>query len=105
MFRYSSLALSFSLFLPPLRRYSLDEGTVAFLGHAVALYATDEYLDQPALECVNRIQLYWEGIARFEKSPYIYPMYGLGELPQAFARLAAIYGGTYMLDKPVDEIV
>lgn len=33
-------------------------------------------------------------------SPYIYPMYGLGELPQAFARLSAVYGGTYMLNKP-----
>lgn len=32
-------------------------------------------------------------------------MYGLGELPQGFARLSAIYGGTYMLDKPVDEII
>jgi Rab GDP dissociation inhibitor len=39
------------------------------------------------------------------KSPYIYPDYGLGELPQSFARLSAIYGGTYMLDKPIDEIV
>ena len=39
------------------------------------------------------------------KSPYLYPMYGLGELPQGFARLSAIYGGTYMLDKPIDEIV
>jgi Rab GDP dissociation inhibitor len=35
----------------------------------------------------------------------LYPLYGLGELPQGFARLSAIYGGTYMLDKPVDEIV
>lgn len=32
-------------------------------------------------------------------------MYGLGELPQGFARLSAIYGGTYMLDKPIDEII
>jgi Rab GDP dissociation inhibitor len=44
-------------------------------------------------------------MARYGKSPYIYPLYGLGELPQAFARLSAIYGGTYMLDKPVHEIV
>lgn len=42
---------------------------------------------------------------RYGKSPYIYPLYGLGELPQSFARLSAIYGGTYMLDKPIDEIV
>lgn len=39
------------------------------------------------------------------KSPYIYPLYGLAELPQAFARLSAIYGGTYMLDKQIDEII
>ena len=44
-------------------------------------------------------------MARYGKSPYIYPLYGLGELPQSFARLSAIYGGTYMLDKPVHEIV
>merc|ERR1719219_312406 len=39
------------------------------------------------------------------KSPYLYPLYGLGELPQGFARLSAIYGGTYMLDKQIDELV
>lgn len=44
-------------------------------------------------------------MARYGKSPYIYPLYGLGELPQSFARLSAIYGGTYMLDKPIDDIV
>lgn len=43
-------------------------------------------------------------MARYGKSPYIYPLYGLGELPQAFARLSAIYGGTYMLDKKIDSI-
>lgn len=44
-------------------------------------------------------------MARYGKSPYIYPLYGLGELPQAFARLSAIYGGTYMLDKSISAIV
>jgi Rab GDP dissociation inhibitor len=44
-------------------------------------------------------------MTRYGKSPYIYPLYGLGELPQSFARLSAIYGGTYMLDKPIDEII
>jgi Rab GDP dissociation inhibitor len=44
-------------------------------------------------------------MARYGKSPYIYPLYGLGELPQGFARLSAIYGGTYMLQKPIEEIV
>ena len=43
-------------------------------------------------------------MARYGKSPYIYPLYGLGELPQGFARLSAIYGGTYMLNTHVDEV-
>lgn len=43
-------------------------------------------------------------MARYGKSPYIYPQYGLGELPQSFARLSAIYGGTYMLDKKIESV-
>lgn len=63
------------------------------------------YKKQPARETYNRILLYTSSMARYGKSPYIYPMYGLGELPQAFARLSAIYGGTYMLAKPIEKIV
>ena len=58
-----------------------------------------------ALDLVERCQLYAESLMRYEKSPYLYPLYGLGELPQAFARLAAVYGGTYMLHKPIERVV
>ena len=63
------------------------------------------YKNKPARPTYERIVLYTSSMARYGKSPYIYPLYGLGELPQAFARLSAIYGGTYMLDKPAHEIV
>lgn len=54
-----------------------------------------------------KIKLYYDSMMRYEglKSPYIYPLYGLGELPQAFARLSAVYGGTYMLAKADAEVV
>ena len=71
----------------------------------MALHLDDGYLQRPARETYERILLYMSSMARYGKSPYIYPLYGLGELPQGFARLSAIHGGTYMLDKPVDEIV
>ncbi|KAL8540523.1 hypothetical protein ACS0TY_001958 [Phlomoides rotata] len=82
-------------------KYELEDDTIDFIGHALALHFTDSYLDEPALDFVKRMKLYAESLARFQSgSPYIYPMYGLGELPQAFARLSAVYGGTYMLNKP-----
>eukprot|EP00088_Acartia_fossae_P048980 TRINITY_DN5364_c0_g1_i1.p1 TRINITY_DN5364_c0_g1~~TRINITY_DN5364_c0_g1_i1.p1 ORF type:complete len:444 (+),score=146.67 TRINITY_DN5364_c0_g1_i1:84-1415(+) len=87
------------------KKYSLDENTSDFVGHALALYRNDDYKSAPCLEAIKRIKLYSNSLAKYGKSPYLYPLYGLGELPQGFARLSAIYGGTYMLDKPVDEII
>ncbi|ELW71652.1 Rab GDP dissociation inhibitor beta [Tupaia chinensis] len=52
-----------------------------------------------------RIKLYSESLASYGKSPCLYPLYGLGELPQGFARLSAIYGGAYTLNKPIEEII
>ncbi|KAL8801727.1 MAG: hypothetical protein Q9182_004266 [Xanthomendoza sp. 2 TL-2023] len=87
-------------------KYGLEATTRDFIGHSMALYQTDEYMLQKgaAKETVQRIRLYVNSMARYGKSPYIYPLYGLGELPQGFARLSAIYGGTYMLNTSIDEI-
>ncbi|XP_034018908.1 rab GDP dissociation inhibitor beta [Thalassophryne amazonica] len=85
--------------------YNLGSEVMDFTGHSLALHRTDNYLDEPCIQTINRIKLYSESLARYGKSPYLYPLYGLGELPQAFARLSAIYGGTYMLNKPIEEIV
>jgi Rab GDP dissociation inhibitor len=87
-------------------KYGLEQTTRDFIGHSMALYATDDYIETKGMakDCVERIRLYVNSMARYGKSPYIYPLYGLGELPQGFARLSAIYGGTYMLNTNVDEV-
>eukprot|EP01104_Vermistella_antarctica_P004231 TRINITY_DN14724_c1_g1_i1.p1 TRINITY_DN14724_c1_g1~~TRINITY_DN14724_c1_g1_i1.p1 ORF type:complete len:458 (-),score=150.88 TRINITY_DN14724_c1_g1_i1:102-1475(-) len=87
--------------------FGLKPDTIDFVGHALMLYREDSYLDRPAMESISRLELYNQSLSRYQgaKSPYIYPLYGLGELPQAFARLSAIWGGTYMLHKPIDGIV
>lgn len=86
-------------------KFGLDENTSDFVGHALALHRDDGYLEIPCGPTLKKIKLYSDSLARYGKSPYLYPLYGLGELPQGFARLSAIYGGTYMLDKPIDEII
>jgi Rab GDP dissociation inhibitor len=88
-------------------KFGLEASTRDFVGHSMALYQTDDYINQKgaANEAITRIRLYVNSMARYGKSPYIYPLYGLGELPQGFARLSAIYGGTYMLNTDVDEFL
>ncbi|MCJ1314770.1 Rab GDP dissociation inhibitor alpha [Xylographa vitiligo] len=88
-------------------KYGLEATTRDFIGHSMALYQTDEYISAAGMakDTVQRIRLYVNSMARYGKSPYIYPLYGLGELPQGFARLSAIYGGTYMLNTTVDEVL
>lgn len=88
-------------------KFGLEPTTRDFIGHAMALYLTDDYFTTAgqAPETIERIRLYGNSVARYGKSPYIYPLYGLGELPQGFARLSAIYGGTYMLNTNVDELL
>ncbi|KAK5721832.1 Rab GDP dissociation inhibitor alpha [Elasticomyces elasticus] len=87
-------------------KFGLEATTRDFVGHSMALYPTDDYIDKRGMakDCVERIRLYVNSMARYGKSPYIYPLYGLGELPQGFARLSAIYGGTYMLNTTVDQV-
>jgi len=86
-------------------KYSLDENTQTFTGHAIALQFDDSYLDQAARPIVERTKLYAYSVSRYGNSPYIYPVWGLGGLPEGFSRLSAIHGGTYMLNKPIEEIL
>jgi len=85
--------------------FGLDAWTSEFIGHAMALYAEDSYLNKPAREPIERIILYVKSMARFGNSPYIFPLYGLGELPERFSFLSAVYGGTYALNTPLKEIL
>lgn len=85
--------------------FGLDQNTIDFTGHALALYLDDEYLSRPCGNTLKRINLYRDSIAKYGRSPYIYPVYGLGELPQGFSRLAALHGGVFMVNKVVDEVV
>jgi Rab GDP dissociation inhibitor len=87
------------------KKYGLDSNTIDFLGHAVALHTSDAYLQKPARDTIEKMQLYLESIGRYGDSPFLYPLYGLGGLPEAFSRLCAIHGGTYMLNTKIDEIL
>ena len=46
----------------------LDE-TKEFIGHAMALYMNDEYMQQPAIHLVSAVQLYANSLTHYENAP------------------------------------
>merc|ERR1740123_662510 len=86
-------------------KYGLQDGTIDFIGHAVALQPTDDYVNQACGPTIQKCKLYLTSVMQYGGSPFIYPIYGLGGLPEGFSRLSAIHAGTYMLHKPVDGFV
>jgi RAB protein geranylgeranyltransferase component A len=39
------------------RKFGLDDNTVDFIGHALALHRDDRYLSEPALDTVKRMKV------------------------------------------------
>lgn len=87
------------------KKFGIEESSLDFLGHAVALHHNDNFMFEPAIDTVMKMQLYQESQGRYGDSPFLYPIYGIGGLPEAFSRLCAIHGGTYMLNTQVDELL
>ena len=88
-----------------IKKFSLEPNTVDFIGHAVALYTNDNFLEEKAITTVDKMQLYFNSFGRYGDSPFIYPVWGLSGLAEGFSRLCALYGGTYMLNRDVEEIL
>merc|ERR1719282_1207441 len=86
-------------------KFGLQDATIDFIGHAVALHINDEYLNKACGPTIQKCKLYLNSVMQYGGSPFLYPIYGLGGLPEGFSRLSAIHRGTYMLNKPVDGMV
>ncbi len=88
-----------------IKKFDLSTNMVDFIGHAVALYTDDNFINRPAIETVDKIKLYMDSHGRYGNSPFLYPIYGLGGIPEGFSRMCAIHGGTFMLNKDIDKIL
>ena len=94
-----------TLFKDVIKKYKLEPNTVDFVGHAVALYTNDDFLEKKADVTIEKMQLYFNSFGRYGNSPFIYPVWGLSGLAEGFSRLCALYGGTYMLNRDIEEIL
>lgn len=85
--------------LEEFQSFGLSQESIDFIGHAIALNLNDEYLKKEPSYTYNKIICYVSSIVSYEnsESPYLYPMYGLSEICQAFARRSALNGTVFML--------
>ena len=87
-----------------LAKYELEDNTIDFIGHAVALYTNDNFLNAPSIHLIRKIQLYMDSMGK-NPSPFIYPIFGLGGIPEGFSRISAVNGGTFMLNTDINEVL
>lgn len=85
--------------------FGLVPDTHQFISHSMCLELDDDHMDKPAAPTVMKLKTYMYSMLRYGTSPYIYPVYGLGGLPEGFSRICAIHGGTFMLNQDIDEIL
>jgi len=92
--------------LEEFKSFGLSLDSIDFIGHAVALNLDDNYLMESPAKTYERILRYAASIVSYNgtESPYIYPLYGLSELCQAFVRKSALEGTIFMLHAKIEEI-
>ena len=77
---------------------------IAGIIHGVCLFPGPAS-DLSAGELLERLALFIASLTQYEEGcPLLVPMYGNSDLPQAFARTAAVKGAVYILNCPWDEI-
>ncbi|XP_076819894.1 rab proteins geranylgeranyltransferase component A 2-like [Clavelina lepadiformis] len=73
-----------------------------FIIHSIAMVSEQT----STMEGLHATQKFLKSLGRYGSShAFLYPMYGVGELPQAFSRLSAVFGGTFCLRRRVIGIV
>jgi hypothetical protein len=106
-------------FVDFLKHCKLSPKLRALVLYAVALINTNQEKDgaeQDGVEAdgssvvateagLDAVCLYISSLGRYGGTSFLVPMYGVSELPQAFCRLAAVYGGIYTLRTGITDLV
>jgi RAB protein geranylgeranyltransferase component A len=60
--------------------------------------------DQSSKEMLRRLNMFVESLNVQSKLPYLYPIYGCGDITQIFSRISSVYGSIFILDKEFEII-
>jgi len=84
-----------------LKSHKLTPNLTHFVVHSIAMTP----LDCPQATGLQATRKFLSSLGRFGPTPFLWSMYGTGELPQAFCRLCAVFGGIYYLGRSLEGVV
>ncbi|XP_054611105.1 rab proteins geranylgeranyltransferase component A 1 isoform X2 [Dunckerocampus dactyliophorus] len=90
-------ASSAQTYLEFLRDQQLSDNLQHFLLHSIAMVTEDT----PTEVGLTSTRHFLRCLGRYGNTPFLFPVYGLGEIPQCFCRMCAVFGGVYCLRHPV----
>ncbi|XP_046723538.1 rab proteins geranylgeranyltransferase component A 1 isoform X3 [Silurus meridionalis] len=88
-------------FLEFLKCKKLTENLQYFILHSIAMVSQDA----PVNNGLKATQHFLRCLGRYGNTPFLFPLYGVGEIPQCFCRMCAVFGGIYCLRHSVQCLV
>lgn len=87
-------------FVELMRQQRLTDNLVHYILYSMCMGS----LEMTFEEGLDRIKTYLTSIGRYGNTPFLFPMFGCGEIPQCFCRLCAVFGGIYWLGQSVNDV-
>ncbi|XP_035180721.1 rab proteins geranylgeranyltransferase component A 1 [Oxyura jamaicensis] len=91
-----------STFAQFLRTRKLTPSLQHFILHSIAMVSET---DCSTLEGLQATRKFLQCLGRYGNTPFLFPLYGQGEIPQCFCRMCAVFGGIYCLRHSVQCLV
>ncbi|XP_004690834.1 PREDICTED: rab proteins geranylgeranyltransferase component A 2 [Condylura cristata] len=73
-----------------------------FVLHSIAMTSDSSCTTIDGLKATKN---FLQCLGRFGNTPFLFPLYGQGEMPQCFCRMSAVFGGIYCLRRQVQCLV
>ena len=91
-------------------QYGLEFNTIDFIGHAVALYSDNNFLENKAVNTKKKIKFYFNCLVpknknQFLSTPFIYPIWGVQKIYKNYDRQYCLYDFKYIKDCNAEEIL
>ena len=93
-----------------IKQFGLEFNTIDFIGHAIALYSDNNFIEDKAITTIKRIKNYFNYLepknkTQFFNTPFIYPIWGLQKIYKNYERQCNLYDFKYINNCNVEKIL